>query len=104
MCKSFQNDYRLSGYFKVKSDLPGFFTRRGTHSKLDFNELGNIFYNSSEAKYYNSLSNSLILNNTNPEENLILYMNFKSHNILNTEKREELYSIIDKYNHNIICL
>ena len=72
--------------------------------KLDFNELGNIFYNSPEAKYYNSLSNSLLLNNTNPEENLILYMNFKSHNILNDEKRSKLYSIIDKYNPNIICL
>tara|TARA_Y100000741_G_scaffold335420_1_gene293369 strand:+ start:4372 stop:5466 length:1095 start_codon:yes stop_codon:yes gene_type:complete len=72
--------------------------------KLNFNELGSIFYNSIEAQYYNNLSNSLILNNTNPEENLILYMNFKSHNILDNTKREKLYSIIDKYNPNIICL
>ena len=72
--------------------------------KLDFNELGRIFYDSPQAKYYNSLARSLIKSNTSPDSNLILYMNFKSHNILFKEKREKLYSIISEFQPNIICL
>lgn len=72
--------------------------------KLNFNELGRIFYDSPQAKYYNSLARSLIKSNTSPDSNLILYMNFKSHNILFKEKREKLYSIISEFQPNIICL
>lgn len=56
------------------------------------------------AKYYNSLSISLIKNNRDPTKNLILYMNFKSHNICIKENRNKMYSIIAKYQPNIICL
>ena len=77
---------------------------KNTQIKLDFNELCKIFYNSSEAKYYQQLSTSLLKNNINNDENLLLYMNFKSHNILNKTSREKLYYNIKEYNPNIICL
>lgn len=72
--------------------------------KLNYNELGNIFYNSPPAKYYQQLSNSLVKNNTKDDNNLILYMNFKSHNILDKSNRTKLYNIITENNPNIICL
>ena len=72
--------------------------------KLDYNKLANLFYESITVKYYNNLSENLILNNVNYDKNLILYMNFKSHNILINENREKMYNIIKKFNPNIICL
>ena len=72
--------------------------------KLNYNELGNIFYNSPTSKYYQQLSNSLVKNNTKNDKNLILYMNFKSHNILDESNRTKLYNIITDNNPNIICL
>lgn len=72
--------------------------------QLNFNELGKIFYNSPMAKYYNSLSSSLIKNNRDHTKNLILYMNYKSDNIFIKENRNKMYSIIAEYKPNIICL
>lgn len=71
---------------------------------LDYKELSKVFYNSDKVKYYNLLSEKLILDNVKQDENLILYMNFKSHNILIKENREKMYNIIKKFNPDIICL
>ena len=72
--------------------------------KLDYNELAKIFYESEEVKYYNSLSQSLILDNVDYEKNLILYMNFKAHNILIKNNRDKMYNLIKKFKPNILCL
>ena len=71
---------------------------------LDYKELSKVFYNSDKVKYYNLLSEKLILDNVKQDENLILYMNFKSRNILIKKNREKMYNIIKKFNPNIICL
>ena len=50
------------------------------------------------------LTHNIIKTQSKNSKNLILYMNFKSHNILEDKGRSKLYSIIKSYNPNIICL
>ena len=49
---------------------------------------------------YRKLSKTLVKS----QKKLILYMNFKSHNILDTTKRNQLFNIIKNYKPDIICL
>jgi hypothetical protein len=50
------------------------------------------------------ITSSIVKKHSKISKNLILYMNFKSHNILEDNRRSKLYSIIKTYKPNIICL
>ena len=70
----------------------------------EYGDLSLKLFNSNNGKVYKRESDKIIKNAKNGLGKLILYMNFKSHNILNKEKRAKLYNIISKYNPDIICL
>ena len=61
-------------------------------------------FNSRDGRKYRMLTHNIIKTQSKNSKNLILYMNFKSHNILEDKGRSKLYSIIKSYNPNIICL
>ena len=61
-------------------------------------------FESKNGKKYRAMSNAILHDAIKHSENIILYMNFKSHNILDDSKREKLYDMIKLHNPNIICL
>ena len=51
-------------------------------------------FNSHDGRKYRMLTHNIIKTQSKNSKNLILYMNFKSHNILEDKGRSKLYSII----------
>lgn len=70
----------------------------------EYKQLCDNLYNSDNGKLYRFLSNNIVNNSIKTRNKVILYMNFKSHNILIEEKREKLYNIISINKPDIICL
>ena len=68
----------------------------------DYFDISNKLFNSTIGKEYIKNTDEIIKNRKS--NFLIMYMNFKSHNILEKNSRNKLYNIIEKYNPNIICL
>jgi hypothetical protein len=85
--------------------LKNFITNhKQTFTPQEYITISETLYESQNGKTYRLLSSNILKNNSKDAENLILYMNFKSHNILDDSKREKLFNIIDIYNPNVICL
>ena len=75
-----------------------------TFTPQEYITISETLYESPNGKTYRVLSNNILKNHSKDAENLILYMNFKSHNILDDIKRAKLYNIIELYNPTVICL
>ena len=75
-----------------------------TFTPQEYITISDILYTSDVGKNYRLISSNLLKSASKVAERIILYMNFKSHNILEDDKRKKLYDIIKLYNPNIICL
>ena len=71
-----------------------------TLSPPDYLELCKKLYSSANGRKFRQQSHKLL----HGIEGMILYMNFKSHSILDPDKRGKLYSIIESYKPDYICL
>tara|TARA_Y200000002_G_scaffold338556_1_gene307991 strand:+ start:1106 stop:2152 length:1047 start_codon:yes stop_codon:yes gene_type:complete len=68
----------------------------------DYYNISKKLFNSKEGKNYKDKTHNKVLLQKN--NFLVMYMNFKSHNILEKTGRNKLYKIIETYNPDVICL